>query len=92
MTVGVQPDADGGPLTEGPAGTVRVVVLDVRGEDCFEVTAAEDGHPVEALAPEGPDHGFRTPRWPEAPGAGSDYIDDPRCDAHSIDGRVTLVS
>jgi hypothetical protein len=27
-------------------GPVRVVLLDVLGKDCFEVTAAEDGHPV----------------------------------------------
>ena len=34
---------------------VDVVVLDVLGEDCLEVTAAEDDHPVEALAPDGAD-------------------------------------
>ena len=37
-------------------GPVRVVMLDVLGKDCFEVTAAEDEHPVEALAPDGADH------------------------------------
>jgi hypothetical protein len=37
-------------------GPVRVVVLDVLGKDCFEVPAAEDEHPVEALAPDGADH------------------------------------
>ena len=31
-------------------------MLDVLGKDCFEVTAAEDKHPVEALAPDGADH------------------------------------
>jgi len=32
---------------------VRVVMLDVFGEHRLEVTAAEDGHPVEALARNG---------------------------------------
>jgi hypothetical protein len=33
-------------------GPVRVVMLDVLGKDCFEVTVAEGEHPVEALAPD----------------------------------------
>ena len=37
-------------------GSVRVVMLDVLGKDSFEVTATEDEHPVEALAPDGADH------------------------------------
>ena len=37
-------------------GPVRVVVLDVLGEDCFEVTAAEGEDPVEALGPDGARH------------------------------------
>ena len=45
----------GRSLAEGAVGSVRVVVLDVLGEDCLEVTAAEDEHPVEALAPDGAD-------------------------------------
>ena len=36
-------------------GPVRVGVLDVLGKDCVEVTAAEDEHPIEALAPDGAD-------------------------------------
>jgi len=43
-------------LAERPVGPVRVVVFDVLGEDCFEVTPSEDEHPVEALAPDGADH------------------------------------
>jgi hypothetical protein len=35
---------------------MRAVVLDVLDKDCFEVTAAEDEHPVEALAPDGALH------------------------------------
>lgn len=35
-------------MAEGPVGPVRVVMLDVLGKDCFEVTAAEDEHPVKA--------------------------------------------
>ena len=31
------------------------MVLDVLGEDCLEVTAAEDEHPVEAIGPDGAD-------------------------------------
>ena len=31
-------------------------MLDVLGKDCLEVTAAEDEHPLEALAPFGADH------------------------------------
>ena len=31
-------------------------MLDVLGKDCFEVTAAEDEDPVEALAPDGAHH------------------------------------
>ena len=34
---------------------VDVVVLDVLGEDSLEVMAAEDDHPIEALAPDGAD-------------------------------------
>jgi len=30
-------------------------MLDVLGKDCFEVTTAEDEHPIEALAPDGAD-------------------------------------
>jgi hypothetical protein len=30
-------------------------MLDVLGKDCFEVTATEDEHPVEAFAPDGAD-------------------------------------
>ena len=37
-------------------GPVRVVMLDVLGEDRFEVSGPEDEHPVEALAPDGADH------------------------------------
>ncbi len=37
-------------------GPVRVVMLDVLDKDCFEVTAAEDEDPVEALSPDGADH------------------------------------
>lgn len=37
-------------------GPVRVVMRDVLGKYCFEVTAPEDEHPVEALAPDGADH------------------------------------
>jgi hypothetical protein len=37
-------------------GTVGLVVLDVIGEHGFEMAAAEDERPVEALAPEGADH------------------------------------
>jgi hypothetical protein len=33
-------------------GPGRVVMLDALGKDCFEVTVAEDEHPVEALAPD----------------------------------------
>jgi hypothetical protein len=33
-------------------GPVRIVMPDIVGNDCFEVTAAEDEHPVEALAPD----------------------------------------
>jgi hypothetical protein len=43
-------------LAERPMGTVRVVVLDVLGENGFEMAGAEDEHPVEALAPDGADH------------------------------------
>jgi hypothetical protein len=39
-------------------GPVRVVALAVLGEDYFEVTTAEDEHPVEALAPDGAYHAF----------------------------------
>jgi hypothetical protein len=44
------------PLVEIAVGAVGVVVLDVRGEDCFEVSASEDQHPVKALAADGADH------------------------------------
>ena len=37
-------------------GPVRVVMFDILGKDCFEVTAAEDEDPVEALAPDGAHH------------------------------------
>jgi len=43
-------------LVQRAVRAVDVVVLDVLGEDCLEVTAAEDEHPVEALAPDGADH------------------------------------
>lgn len=36
--------------------TVRVVVLDVLGEPGLQMAAAEDEHPVEALAPQRADH------------------------------------
>ena len=40
-------------LAERPVGPVRVVMIDVFGKDCFELTALEDEHPVEALVPDG---------------------------------------
>src|ERR1700722_10886636 len=43
-------------LAERPMGTARVVVRDALGEHGFEMAAAEDEHPVEALAPQGADH------------------------------------
>src|SRR5579875_1814137 len=49
-------ESGGRTLAERPVGPVRVVVLDVLGEDCFEVTPSEDEHPVKALAPDGADH------------------------------------
>ena len=36
-------------MTQGPVGPVLVAVDDVFGQDLFEVPAAEDQHPVEAL-------------------------------------------
>ncbi len=52
---GVESSADGAAWLR-ERGAVDVVVLDLLGEDGFEVAAAEDEHPVEALAPDGADH------------------------------------
>ena len=52
---GVESSADGAAWLR-ERGAVDVVVLDLLGEDGFEVAAAEDEHPVEALAPAGADH------------------------------------
>jgi len=42
-------------LVQRAVRAVDVVVLDLLGKDCFEMTATEDEHPVEALAPDGAD-------------------------------------
>lgn len=42
-------------LVEGPVRAVGVVMLDVLGEDCFEVAATEDEHPAETLLSDGAD-------------------------------------
>jgi hypothetical protein len=57
-------------------GPVRVVMLDVLGKDCFEVTAAEDEHPVEALAPDGADEALADGVRPRSLDRGLDDPDD----------------
>ena len=55
-------------------GTVRVVVLDVLGEHGLQMAAAEDEHPVEALAPDGADHALTDGVGPGCPDRA---LDDP---------------
>jgi hypothetical protein len=43
-------------LAERSVAAVRVVVLDVLGEHDLQMAAAEDEHPVEAFAAQGPNH------------------------------------
>ena len=59
---------------------MRVVVLDVLGEDCLEVTAAEDEHPVEALAPDGADDAL-------ADGVGTRCLDRGSDDPDGVGGE-----
>ena len=49
-------------------------MLDVLGEHGLEMAAAEDEHPVEALAPEGADHALADGVGPGCPDRG---LDDP---------------
>lgn len=62
-------------LTERAVRPLRVVVLDVLGEHCLEMTAPEDHHPVEALAPDGADHALADGVRPGCPDRGSDDPD-----------------
>jgi hypothetical protein len=46
-------------------------VLDVLGEHGLQMAAAEDEHPVEAFAPQGPNHALTDRIGPAAPGRGT---------------------
>jgi hypothetical protein len=58
-------------VAERSVGTVRVVVLDVLGEHGLQMAAAEDGHPVKALAPQCADDTLRNRIGPTALGQGT---------------------
>jgi len=76
-------------LAEGPVGPVRVVMLDVLGKGCFKVAAAEDEHPVEALAPDGADDALADGVGPGCPNGA---LDDPGalCGEDSVEGGGEL--
>ena len=61
-------------------GTVRVVVLDVLGEHGLQVPAAEDEHPVEALAPQCADHTLTDRIGPWRSDGGLDGLDALCCE------------
>ena len=63
-----------------------VVILDVLGEDGFEMAATEDEHPVEALAPRGADHALTDGVRPRCPDRA---LGDPGalCGEDSVEGN-----
>ena|ERR1019366_76029 len=66
-----------GQLTQGPVWPVLVVVSHVLGQDSFEMPAAEDQHPVEALTTNRPDE-------PLGEGIGSRCSDRSADDSDSV--------
>lgn len=50
-------------LAEGPVGAVGVVMLDVLCQDRFKMALVEDEHPVETVAPQGPNDAFADGVW-----------------------------
>jgi hypothetical protein len=76
-----------GQLTQGPVRPVAVVVGHVLGQDVFEISTAEDEHPVEALTTNRPDEPLGEcidPRCSDR------YADDPDASALKTSSKLEV--
>src|SRR2546429_4341297 len=69
----------------------RVVVGHVGPKDLFQMSAAEDERPVQALGPDGPDPSFGEGVRPGSPDRGEDDLDAVACEHRVEAGGVLRV-